>query len=211
MTQLIAPQDNIIVTVTSKYTKDFSTLTRRLSIGDATSVHLEDFAQSVGTVISLPKQLSPKVIENGYSMDEIKVGDKLIFAFNVIFDFYQKEPDALPSYRNRISYIGKEYWMCDITKVFAIIRGEEIIMINGFVMATPYKDDLIFTQPESRLSRKSKHSEVMWVGSPRTNQKPIDIKQGDTIFYNPKKTQKYEINGKPFIILNQQQVFGKMN
>jgi co-chaperonin GroES (HSP10) len=84
-------------------------------------------------------------------------------------------------------------------------------MVNGFVMATPFDADRIFTQPENRRSRSSKSSDVMWVGTPRTNQKSIDIKQGDTIHYNPKKTQKYEINGKPFIILTQQQILGKRN
>ena len=209
--RLQAPEDNIIVSIKSKYTKDFGMLTRRLSIGDATSVHLEDFAQNVGTVVSLPKEISKTKTENGYSMEGIEVGDTILFAFNVVFDFYQNAPDALPIYRNKISYYDKEYWMCDITKVFAILRGEQIIMVNGFVMATPYNEDVLFSQPENRRSRKSKHSEVMWVGSPRTNQNPIDIKQGDTIFYNPKKTTKYEINNKPFIILTQQQVLGKVN
>lgn len=206
-----APQDNVIVSIKSKYTKDFTSLTKRLSIGDATSVHLEDFAQIVGTVVSLPICLSEKNIENGYSMDELKVGDKIIFAFNVVFDFYQNAPDALPIYRNKISYNAKDYWLADITKIFAIIRGEEIVMINGYVMATPFEKDLIFTQPESRRARKSKSSEVMWVGKPRINQNHINIKTGDTIYYNPQKTTKYEINNKPFIILTQQQVLGKRN
>jgi co-chaperonin GroES (HSP10) len=206
-----APQDNIIVTVTSKYTKDFGTLTKRLSISDATSVHLEDFANIVGTVVSLPMEISKEKKEAGYSMDEIKIGDKLIFAFNVIFDFYQKEHDALPLYRNKISYNAKDYWLADITKIFAIIREQEIIMINGFVMATPFKEDLIFTQNGQYKSRASKSSEVMHIGSPRTNLKKINVNMGDTIHYNPKKTQKYQINDKPFIILSQQQVLGKVN
>lgn len=206
-----SPEDKIIVTVASKYIKHFGSLTKRLSITDATSVHLEDFANIIGTVVSLPKGLSKKVVDAGYSIDGIRVGDKLIFAFNVIFDFYQKEPDGEPIYRNRISYNAKDYWLADITKVFAIIRNEEIIMINGFVMATPFPEDRLFTQPGQKISRVSKSSEVMHVGNPRTTEKPISIKTGDTIYYNPKKTQKYEINGKPFIILTQQQVFGKVN
>jgi len=209
--KLQSPMDNLIVSIKSKYTKDFGTLTKRLSIGDATSVHVEDFAQIVGTVVSLPKSISQKNIDNGYSLEGINVGDTVIFAFNVVFDFYQKEPDGAPIYRNRISTGLKDYWLADITKIFGVIRGEEVSMVNGFVMATPFKGDLIFTQPQNRRSRVAKSSEVMWVGSPRTTQKPIDIQQGDTIFYNPKKTTKYQINDKPFIILSQQNVFGKVN
>ena len=60
-----SPEDKIIVTVTSKYIKHFGSLTKRLSITDATSVHLEDFANIIGTVVSLPKGLSKKVVGNG--------------------------------------------------------------------------------------------------------------------------------------------------
>lgn len=209
-----SPQDKIICTITSRYTKDFGSLTKRLAIGDATSIHLEDFANIVGTVVSLPKELSQKNIENGYSMDEIRVGDKVIFAFNVVFDFYQKNPKDENSeiiYRNKMSYDAKDYWLADITKIFAVLRGEEIIMINGFVMAKPYPEDRLFVQPGAKKSRTSKCSEVISVGAPRTNINPISINPGDTIYYNPKKAQKYQINDKPFIILTQQQVLGKMN
>lgn len=206
-----SPQDKLIVSVTSKYIKDFSTLTKRMALENATSVHLEDMVNIVGTVVSLPRSISKLNIDNGYSMDDIKVGDMLIFSFSVIYDFYQKEHEGELLFRNRIFYNGKDYWMADISKVFAIIRGEEIIMINGFVMAETYEEDKIFTQPEAVRSKKTKSSKVIWVGKPRTNKKPINIKRGDTIYYNPKKTQKYQINNKPFIILTQQHVLGKVN
>lgn len=212
--KIVSPQDKIIVTITSKYIKDFGSLTKRLSIGDGTSVHLEDFAQILGTVYSLPKELSKKNIENGYSMDEIKVGDQVIFAFNVVFDFYQKnpkDPDSETLYRNRMSYNAKEYWLADITKIFGIIRDGQIIMINGFVMAMPYSEDRIFLQPGSKRTKVCKSSDVMHIGNPRTHLKQISVQQGDVIYYSSKKTQKYQINDKPFIILSQQQVLGKVN
>lgn len=211
MPTIQSPSDKIIVTITSKYIKDFGSLTKRLAIADGTSVHLEDFAQVVGTVVSLPKEISQKNREAGYSMDEIRVGDQVIFAFNVVFDFYQKTPDGEPIWRNRMSYKAKDYWLADITKIFAIIRGNEIIMINGFVMAMPYAEDRIFTQPGTKKSRFSKSSDVMHIGNPRTHLPKINVQPGDIIYYNPKKTQKYQINDKPFIILTQQQVLGKVN
>lgn len=208
---IISPQDKILVTVKSKYTKDFGSLTKRFAIDQGTSVHLEDLVSIVGTVASLPKTLSKINIDNGYSMDEIKVGDMLIFSFSVIYDFYQKEVDGDLLYRNRIFYSGRDYWMADITKIFAIIRGDKIIMINGFVMASTFEEDKIFTQPSHKTVRKCKSSKVLYIGNPKTNAKKIGVKPGDVIYYNPAKVQKYQINNKPFIILTQQQVLGKVN
>jgi len=206
---LQSPQDKVFVTVTSKYTKDFGSLTKRFAIEQGTSVHLEDLVNIVGTVYSLPKEITKEKKEQGFSMDEIQPGDQLIFSFSVIYDFYQKHPEGEILYRNRINYKGKDYWLADISKIFAIIRGEEIIMINGFVMASRFAENRLFTQPEYKTTRISKSSEVLHIGSPRTNLKKISAKSGHTIYYNPAKVQKYEINGKPFLILNQSQVLGR--
>lgn len=206
---LQAPQDKILVTVKSKYTKDFGSLTKRFAIEQGTSVHLEDLVQTVGTVYSLPKEISKEKKEQGYSMEEIRVGDQLIFSFSVIYDFYQKSHEGELLYRNRINYKGKDYWFADITKIFAIIRGEKIIMINGFVMAARFAENRILTQPDYKSTRVSKSSELLYIGSPRTNLRKISAKSGDEIYFNPQKVQKYEINRKPFIILNQHQVLGR--
>lgn len=206
---LQSPQDKILVTVKSKYTKDFGALTKRFAIEQGTSVHLEDLVSITGTVYSLPKEITKEKQQQGYGMEEIRVGDQLIFSFSVIYDFYQKTHEGEIIHRNRLNYKGKDYWLADITKIFAIIRGDEIIMINGFVMASRFAENRLFTQPEYKTTRISKCSELLHIGSPRTTQKKIKAKPGDTVYYNPAKVQKYEINGKPFLILNQHQVLGR--
>lgn len=204
-----SPENKVIVTVKSKYSKDFGSITKLSAIENAASVHLEDLVTIVGTVVSLPKSISKQGHYKDYGLDEIMVGDQLIFSFSVIYDFYQNEPDGPLLYRNKISYKAKDYWMADITKIYGIIRGEDIIMINGYVMAKPFPEDVIFTQPAYKKMRKCKSSEVIYIGSPRLGAKKIDVQAGDLIYYNPRKTQKYQINNKPFIILNQHQVLGK--
>ncbi len=203
-----SPADSIFVTVKSKYTKDFTTLTKRFALENNTSVHLEDLVTITGTVASLPKTISKDKQDRGFSKDNIQVGDELIFSFNVIYDFFQKEHEGELFYRNRITYKGKDYWAADITKIFAVIRGEEIIMLNGYVMAMPFSEDLIITQAETKTARKSKFSRVIHIGEPKQGQPKIKVSQDDQIYYNPKKVTKYEINRKPFIILTQQQFLG---
>jgi co-chaperonin GroES (HSP10) len=202
-----SPENKIIVSVTSKYSKDFGLLAKRMALQDGTSIHLEDFVNIVGTVVSLPVSVSKDGHYKDFSIDEIKVGDTILFSFSVIYDFYQKEDKTV--YKNRISYKAKEYWLADITKVFGIIRGDNLLMINGYVMAKAFQEDVIFTQPAHKKLKKSKSSELLYIGTPRVGMKKINAKSGDIIHYNPRKAQKYQIENKPFIILNQHQILGK--
>ena len=83
-------------------------------------------------------------------------------------------------------------------------------MVNGYVMAEQFEEDKIFMQPESRKSRKCKSSVLMHIGRPKVGHKRVNAEPGDLIYYNPLKVQKYQINGKPFIILNQSHILGRV-
>jgi len=208
---LQSPQNKVIVSVKSKYIKDFGDLTKRISIEDNTSVHLEDLVNIVGTVESLPVSISNEGHYKDYSLEGINVGDTVLFSFSVIYDLYQKKQDVGEIiHRNRIQYRGKEYWLADITKIFGVITPIDIQMVNGYVMAEQFEEDKIFMQPESRKSRKCKSSVLMHIGRPKVGHKRVNAEPGDLIYYNPLKVQKYQINGKPFIILNQSHILGRV-
>ena len=113
-----------------------------------------------------------------------------------------------PLYKNLISIQGKEFWMADITKIYAVIRNGEIIMVNGYVMARPFEKDLIFTTAKSKKLKGVKSSQIMHIGNPREGKTPIQAKMGDNIYYSPNLPIPYQINDKPFIILQQHQVLG---
>lgn len=201
--------DKIIVTVKSKYCKNFTDLMKRVAIQDGTSVHLEDFVSLVGTVVSIPKTISNNRTYTGFSTKDIQVGDEVIFSFNVIYDHYQKMQEGEFIYKNLITLNAQEFWMADITKIYAVIRDEKITMINGYVMATPFAEDRIITAQRDKKAKGVKSSVVMHIGNPKETHKRITAEQGDTIFYSPNHPIKYQINNKPFIILQQHQVLGK--
>ena len=180
-----AAENKIILTVTTKYISNFTDIMKVASIQNMATVHGEDLVQILGTIVSLPKKITDDKLHNGFSLKDIRVGDTAIFSFNVIFDWVIKSPDADPSYKNLITLHGKEYWQADITKIFAVIRNGEIIMVNGYVMATPFVEDRIIVSAVSKRAKGSKSSTVMHVGNPKENLPSISIKSGDTIFYNP--------------------------
>lgn len=204
-----APVDKLILHLETKYIKNFSEIAKRSAIADGASVHLEDLCQIVGEVVSIPKTISDDKWHKGFSTKDIKVGDTAIFSFNIVYDWYQKVHMGEPLYKNLITIQGKEFWMADITKIYAVIRNNETIMVNGYIMAYPFVEDKIITETKSKKLKGVKSSEIMHIGNPKEGQRPITAKQGDTIYYPPNLPIKYQINNKPFIILQQHQVYGK--
>lgn len=46
------------------------------------------------------------------------------------------------------------------------------------------------------------------IGEPLKGKKLINARPGDTVYFNPRLVQKYEIGGKPFGIIRQQDILG---
>lgn len=202
-------EDKVIVTVTTKYIKHISDLLKRAALENNTSIDPSDYVNITGTIISLPKRISNTRDYKGFSIKDIQVGDTAIFSSNIIYDLVIKAENEEPVYKNLITFKGQEYWVADITKIFGVIRNGEIIMINGYVMATPFTASKIYIPAAQKKSKQSASSQIMHIGNPKETLLPIDVKQGDTIHFNPMIATKYQINDKHFIILQQHQILGK--
>lgn len=207
---MFQPSENkIVIKVASKYIKHISDITRLSALQNNTSIDPADFVNITGEVVMLPKTISNKREYEGYSTNDIYVGDVAIFNYQVIYDMlYTKETDKF-TFRNMVIYEGEEYFLADITKVFGVIRGGDIYMINGYVMLSEYPRGIIMLQQSSKKVKGTTNSEVMHIGKPRLNQTPIDVNSGDTVYFSPYHPQHYKIKDKPFIILRQNQIFGK--
>lgn len=203
-----AAQNKVICTVKSKYVENFNDILKMASIQNNTSVHLEDLVEIRGTIVSIPRTISNEPRYNGFSTKDLRVGDNVIFSFSVIYDFFPTNPEDKPIHKNLISIHGKEFWQADITKIYAVIRNGKVIMVNGYVMATKFGEDKIFLRGVSKKIKTVKSSQVLYIGNPKTDKKKISVSKNDTIYFNPNKVQKYEIDKNPFIILTQQQVLG---
>lgn len=203
-----APTTNVIVSVTTKYSKNISKLMALSAIQNGATVDPADAVNIVGTVVSLPKQLPTTVDFAGYSIKELQVGDKVIFSYKVIYDMAATETE-LPVHRNRLWYGDKEYFMADIRKIFGIIRGDEIIMINGYVMATEFEESKIILPQHMRRIKHAARAQVMHIGYPLETSQNIEAQMGDWVYFNPFVAQKYSIGDKKFIILSQRHILGK--
>ena len=203
-------ENKVIVTVKTKYIKNFTDIMKVAQLQNQNTVKAEDIVNIVGEIVSIPNTVSKDRSHEGFTTKDIQVGDIAIFSHSIIYDWYQKEHNGELLYKNLISIQGKEYWAADITKIYGVIRDEKTIMINGYVMATTFPEDLIVLAAKSKKVKGVKSSQVLYIGNPKENKIPITAKEGDTIFYNPNVAIKYQINNKPFIILQQHHVLGKV-
>lgn len=204
-----APINKVIVHPKTKYIRHISDLMKRSSIQNGATVDPSDYVNIVGEIISVPKKISDKPEYAGFTVDNIKQGDIGIFSYRVIYDLIIKQENGEPIYRNLVKYNGEEYFSCDIRLLFAVIRDGEIHMLNGYVMLTDFEQDKIILSANLKNRKKTKSSQIMHIGNSKSNLPPINAKNGDMVFFNPGKTQLYEMNNKKFIILQQEKILGK--
>jgi len=205
-----SPANKVIVHPAARYTKNITELMKRSAIQNGASVDPADVVNIVGEVISVPKYISPTNDYKGFSIKDIKVGDTAIFSYKVIYDIVIKQEGEEPIYRNSIVYEGKEYFACDIRNLFGVIREGEIIMVNGFVMLEDFEESKIILPASLSKQKNAASSKILYIGSNRTNLSRITAQEGDTVFFNSKQAQRYQINDKKFVILQQDKILGKV-
>jgi co-chaperonin GroES (HSP10) len=206
---LQATINNLIVRVDTKYIGNMTDLMRLSAIQDNASVDGSDLVNIYGEVISVPKAISKTKEYEGFSKDNIQVGDIAIFNYLVISEIVAIPDKDDVEFKNIIRYKGKEYFMVDIRNLFGVIRNGEIIMLNGNVMTTQYEESKIIVPTHLRRIKQAAKCEVLYSGYPKSNEKQIELSPGDTIYYNPFLAQKYQIKGKKFCIITQNKILGK--
>lgn len=171
------------------------------------SINLMDFITITGNIVSIPKKIVPERGITGFSTKNIQVGDKAIFSYLVVGDL--KIENNEHKHTNLVWYKGKQLFTASIDKIFAVIHNGEIIMINGYVMITEFETSKIILPHYMSKIKIAAKAQVLNIGNPKENEKQIDAKQGDTVYFNPNLAQKYNINEKKFCILQQSQILGK--
>lgn len=206
---LQSPSNYVFVSVKTKWTAHISNIMKVAQIENNSSVDSSDVVSITGVVQSLPIMITENIVGfEGFSTKDIRIGDTAIFSSNVINDIVMDgEEDII--YRNRCYHQTKEYFAVDIREVFGVIREEKIIMINGWVMIEPFEESKIIIPQHLRKTKNAVKSNIIAIGNPRTTENRITAKTGDRVYFNSMKAAKYQINGKKFCILHQNQILGR--
>lgn len=199
-----APINNVIVQIKTKYIRNFTSLLKMAAIQNNTSIEPSDYCNIIGTVVSAPMSISSRREYNGFTQKDIKEGDVAIFSHEIIASTIQTDPEGEPVYKNMFWNNGKEYWLVNIDRLYAVIRDGEIRMQNGYVML-----EHLEAPSKIILSASSKKKIKVGYGIVSQAQKKSGLKQGDKVFFNPNHVRLYQLDGRPFGIITLKQIFGK--
>lgn len=203
-------QNDVIVTMQTKYIRNMSDIMRNAQLDPNNKFNAADLVQIISKVHSAPKTINTNRKDyKGYSVADIRKGDLCLMRFDVVYSFAKQPENDSAVFKNMFWYYGGEYWRVDIQKLFAVIRNDEIIMQNGYVMVEPYEEvqAIILPQHMKRLI-KTVSSKVWHIGRPLEGHQDLGVKAFDTVYYNPQKAQHYQMNGKKFCIIKQEQILG---
>jgi co-chaperonin GroES (HSP10) len=198
---LTAPANNLILQIKEKFQQKIGSLyiDNRLEPQESVTI--------TGTVVSVPRAITERRDLLGYSTAGIKPGDHVIFRYTVIASFSAQPKNDSNVFKNRIWHDGQEYWRCSIMEVFAVIRGEDIVMLNGYVMTSlPSQSNLIYRTTVKDYDCTS--ATVLNIGWRRTHEPAIPVGVGDTIYFHPRLAQHYRIDEKQFLIIRQSHILG---
>lgn len=199
------PANNLLLYISDIFVKQYGAVAKTSAMYSQTSdINSADMVNIVGEIAALPKMVQEDKWLKGFSTKDMKVGDTAIYRFDVIHEF-----DNDVRFRNMFWYRGKEYWSARIDKIFGVIRKGEIIMVNGYCMVEKYNNPTNIILPHNMKNIDGIGTATLTgIGNNLTHLENIDARPGDTVFFDPRKLQKYEIGKKKFGILSQRQLMG---
>lgn len=203
---IISPFNNVLVAIDQKFIAEVTNAIRMANLNNGSQINPADFVQIIGTIVSVPKMISERHDYKGFSVKDLKVGDKAIFSYTVIFSFIEGE-DGNATYKNVFWYKGKDYWKVDIQSLYAVIRDGNIIMVNGYCMVQDWSAPSAIILPNSEKKKLRASTAVLTqINNNLQGQQRIEAQAGDIVHYNPSKLIEYSINGKKFGILRQKDI-----
>lgn len=208
----VAPVNNVIVTLEKKL-YDSITFQSGIKLHIDPSWHPEEYAMLEATVVTVPKGIINRFDYKGMKLS-VKPGDRVLIRYDVVFSYRDQPERDTPIYKNLILLHDgqqyKEYWLCDIQKIFAIIKDGEYNMLNGYVLLDPITEKLdsvsqLLVIPDSiALKERKDVAIVRAIGAPLDGQPQLCVQPGEKVIINPRVVQQYQIDTRRFFIIKQQ-------
>lgn len=208
---LQAAYNNLVISIETTHIASVANAIKMANINKTSQINPADYVQVIGKIISLPKKITTwKRDYVGFSTKDMKVGDTVIIRYDVVWQF-EEVGDGTARFRNNIYYNNVDYWLCDIQKVFAVIRNGKIRMVNGYCMIEEMSKPSLIVMPTQTTKRQvnSSTATLTHISNNLTHLKRVDAEVGDIVYFNPTKVQEYKIKGKAFGILRQEDLLGR--
>lgn len=172
-----------------------------------TSWHPEEYATMEGIVYSAPLK-----VEHDYNravVSTVKEGDRVFFSYSVVFGYDLQPENQAPIYKNLVICKGEEYWKVDIGDLFFKIDGEAIEMVTDHVILAQFPVEHS-SQSVGNVLVNSKTPDFLGVIKALPNNTNLSVRVGDTVCFEPRFVQKYNILGQQHMIIQTHRLLAKM-
>jgi co-chaperonin GroES (HSP10) len=203
--------DKVLVEVEAEWQTEHLTKSGVIGIAFENDIDRLGGAVRNGRVIAVPRGISAHYFLS-FVQESPQIGDILYFHFNAI----------LPDNKIDLNIYGKPYYLIHMENIFAMVRGGEVIMYGGRVLAEPIFDgdveDLGGLKvrktkggiiSELNVGHNLKKATLTHIGNPLKNDTKTDVAPGDTIFYDKDADFENEIEGKKYFCMVQEDILMK--
>lgn len=213
------PLNNVLVTIKNKF-YDCIEFASGVKLYKDTGYHPEESAMLEAVVVSVPRAVQDRADYEGMTTP-MKPGDRILMRYDVVYSYIDQPDRDTPIYKNVLLFRGEEFWKVDIQKVFAIVLGHDIFMINGYVLCDILYDDTrskrIILPGNAQVPElynpvlPADRLRIKHIGFPLFGHLQLGVGVGDDILAMQGVAQRYEINDSVFYILKQAHIIAGAN
>lgn len=210
----VCPTNHILVTIDKRYDDEIHFESGVKLYKDVT-YKPEHHATIIGRVQSVPNRFTDHPDYKSL-VPFVNEGDEIIFSYLVVSDIDDPDGEA-PIHRNHVFIVGGEYWKVEYSLVLGKMIEGEPVAGNGFVFMQPDEDDLgeltvggLYIPEIAQKKEAKNRAKVLSFGDPLRGAPKLDVRQGDTVVFDGRFVERYDINNKEYRVLAQSRVLGKL-
>jgi hypothetical protein len=116
------------------------------------------------------------------------------------------------TFNNFFEYDGKDYWVCNLTDIFAVKRKGHLVAVGDRIITKPVDEEV----PDQFLINDNGLAEKIMVrhkdrGRVISGGKEKGIKKEDIVSFEPQFCEKYDFFGHQYFLIKENFVLGKWN
>jgi co-chaperonin GroES (HSP10) len=129
---------------------------------------------------------------------------------------FRFKENADMKFNNLLEYKGEEFWMVHYGHILAVKRGEEIVMVGSNVLIEEYSRSevneggkIILLEGTMTKERPMSTGKIISIGEPKPMEVALNVGVGDTVVYDARYAQTYELWGKEYKVLQQKHLLAQ--
>lgn len=136
---------------------------------------------------------------------------------NDFIDRHKKSANTFIEHRNQLWLGEEDYWKVDYHQAYMVRRGNEFVMIGGYVLLeykkverNEYTGNLELWGDGRKDIKPELRTKVIAIGTPLKVKPTLSCKAGDTVIVDQRTVQEYNFWGNDYLLARQDQILAKV-